>query len=80
MLMQILVVAVFTLVYTNQVSNIREIGLEQSYVYPSVPDTRLLIEKRDGTEFTVTEITSLPYFLSYIFIKSANYFTCNIIK
>ena len=57
MLMQILVVAVFTLVYTNQISNIREIGLEQSYVYPSVPDTRLLIEKRDGTEFTITEIS-----------------------
>ncbi|MCD4826220.1 MAG: ABC transporter ATP-binding protein [Acholeplasmataceae bacterium] len=59
MIMQILVVAVFTIVYTNQISNIREIGLEQSSVYPSVPETRVLVEKRDGTAFTISEIEDL---------------------
>jgi len=56
MLMQVIVIAVFTLVYTNQISRVREAGLEQSYVYPSVPETRLLIEKRDGTIFTPDEL------------------------
>lgn len=59
MIMQILVVAVFTIVYTNQISNIREIGLEQSSVYPSVPETRVLVEKRDGSAFTVSELSDL---------------------
>jgi ABC-type lipoprotein export system ATPase subunit len=52
MIMQIIVIAVFTIVYTNQISGIREVGLEQSSTFPSVPETRVLIEKRDGTEFT----------------------------
>ncbi|BCR35925.1 ABC transporter ATP-binding protein/permease [Mariniplasma anaerobium] len=59
MIMQILVIGVFTIVYTNQISNIREIGLEQSSVYPSVPETRLIVEKRDGTAFTAAEIEEL---------------------
>ena len=36
--------------------NIRERGLEQSQIFPNVPETRVLIEKRDGSEFTETEI------------------------
>ncbi len=61
MLMQIIVVAVFTVVYTNQISQIRETGLDSSYtqIYPSVPETRLVVEKRDGTPFTDAEITSI---------------------
>jgi ABC-type lipoprotein export system ATPase subunit/ABC-type lipoprotein release transport system permease subunit len=59
MIMQILVIGVFTIVYTNQISNIREIGLEQSSVYPSVPETRVLVEKRDGTAFSAAEIEEL---------------------
>lgn len=56
LIMQILVIAVFTLVYTDQMRNIRERGLEQSQIFPNVPETRVLIEKRDGSEFTETEI------------------------
>ena len=59
MLMQILVIAIFTIVYTNQMGNIREIGLEQSSVFPSVPETRVLIEKRDGSAFSSTELSAL---------------------
>ena len=56
MIMQILVISVFTIVYTNQISQIREVGLAQSSVFPSVPETRVLIEKRDGNDFTNAEI------------------------
>lgn len=58
LLMQIIVVSVFTLVYTNQISSIRETGLNPEYtdVYPSVPETRVLIEKRDGSTFTTDEV------------------------
>ena len=58
MIMQIIVITVFTIVYTNQISDIREEGLDNSSIFPSVPETRVLIEKRDGTEFTVSEIES----------------------
>ena len=58
LLMQILVISVFTLVYTEQMKNIREEGLEQSQIFPNVPDTRVLVEKRDGSEFSLLEIDS----------------------
>lgn len=56
LIMQILVISVFTLVYTDQMKNIREEGLEQSQIFPNVPETRVLIEKRDGSEFSESEI------------------------
>jgi putative ABC transport system permease protein len=76
MLMQIIVIAVFTLVYTNQISGIREVGLQQSQSFPSVPETRLLIEKRDGTEFTEAE---LDYFndlrrVNYVYEYAMNFY------
>lgn len=89
MLMQILVVGVFTIVYTNQISNIREIGLEQSSVYPSVPETRVIVEKRDGTAFTAAELEELesnrrveavyPYAMNFynetrLYVKKASQF------
>ncbi|MDD4194540.1 MAG: ABC transporter ATP-binding protein/permease [Acholeplasmataceae bacterium] len=58
LIMQILVISVFTLVYTDQMKNIRERGLEQSQIFPNVPETRVLIEKRDGSEFSISEIES----------------------
>lgn len=58
LLMQMLVIAVFTLVYSNQISNIREIGLEQSNTFPVVPETRVLVEKRDGEAFSADEINA----------------------
>jgi len=76
MLMQIIVIAVFTLVYTNQISGIREVGLQQSQAFPSVPETRLLVEKRDGTEFTEDE---LDYFndlkrVNYVYEYAMNFY------
>ncbi len=57
LLLQILAIAVFTLVYTNQVQDIREAGLTQSQVFPNVPATRLLVERRDGQPFSIEELT-----------------------
>ncbi len=67
MIMQILVISVFTIVYTNQISQIREVGLEQSSVFPLVPETRVLIEKRDGSSFDASEI---DYFESMRNVKA----------
>lgn len=54
--LQVLVISLFTLLYSAQVKNNRETGLESSQVYPNVPETRLLVEKRDGEDFSKTEI------------------------
>ncbi len=57
LLMQMVAIGVFTLVYSNQMKQIKEVGLTQSYVYPSVPETRLIVEKRDGSAFLPAEIS-----------------------
>lgn len=59
LLLQIIVATVFILVYSNQVASIREAGLSQSSIFPSVPETRLLVEKRDGSEFTDNDLKAL---------------------
>jgi putative ABC transport system permease protein len=46
--LMIVAISSFTIVYSNNIFNIRNTGLEQSRVFPNVPDSRLLIEKRDG--------------------------------
>lgn len=58
-MMQMLVAGVFIIVYSNQVQSIREAGLQQSTIYPSTPATRLLVEKRDGTSFTESELNAI---------------------
>ena len=56
LLLQIIFAIIFISNYTDQISLIREVGLMPSNEYPSVPETRLLIEKRDGTEFNPNEL------------------------
>ncbi|MBE0701282.1 MAG: ABC transporter ATP-binding protein/permease [Acholeplasmataceae bacterium] len=79
MLMQILVITVFTIVYTNQISGIREAGLEQSQIFPSVPNTRILVEKRDGSAFTDTEITTLENtrHVNHVYKEGVNFYNQN---
>ncbi|MFU8793567.1 MAG: ATP-binding cassette domain-containing protein [Acholeplasmataceae bacterium] len=76
LLLQILVITVFTIVYTNQISGIREIGLEQSRTYPNVPQTRLLVERRDGQPFTTDDISYLEdmRYVRYVYEDSSNFF------
>lgn len=59
LLLLTLVISVFTVVYSNQVFGIRTTGLEQSQVYPSVPNTRVLVERRDGKALTDSDIETI---------------------
>ena len=59
LLLQILVIGAFTITYTDRISSVREAGIQQSYYFQNVPKTRLLIEKRDGSSFTPSEISSI---------------------
>lgn len=76
MIMQILVISVFTIVYTNQISSIREVGLEQSNVYPSVPATRVLVEKRDGTTFSIEELANVESnkHVNKVYLNAMNFY------
>jgi putative ABC transport system permease protein len=56
LLLLTLVISVFTVVYSNQIFGIRTTGLQQSQIYPSVPNTRVLIERRDGSALTSDDI------------------------
>ena len=59
LLLQILVIGAFTITYSERISSVREAGLSQSDYYNNVPKTRLLIEKRDGSQFTQSELNQL---------------------
>ena len=59
LLLQIIVIGAFTIVYSDRISSVREAGLSQSYEYRNVPNTRLLIEKRDGSSFTDAELANI---------------------
>jgi len=54
--LMIVAISVFTVVYSNQIFGLRTTGLEQSSTYPSVPNTRVLVEKRDGSPLTPLDI------------------------
>jgi ABC-type lipoprotein export system ATPase subunit len=55
-LMQMIVMMAFTLVFTWRVSQIRDTEITQSQRFPNVPDTRVLVERRDGTPFTADDL------------------------
>ena len=55
-LMQMVVMMAFTLVYTWRVSLIQDTEIQQSQRFPNVPDTRILVERRDGTPFTADDL------------------------
>lgn len=56
LVLQILVIGLFTIMYSGQVQTLRETGLQSSMAYPRVPETRLLVERRDNLNFTESEI------------------------
>ena len=70
-------VAVFTVNYSNQVFRIREIGLEQSRIFPSTPYTRVLIEKRDGSSMTSSDIDYISSFSGVKDVYSSGYLFLN---
>ncbi len=59
LLLQIIVIGAFTIVYTDRISAVRETGLSQSSLYINTPKTRLLVEKRDGSEMTPLDLEKI---------------------
>lgn len=60
--LMIIAISVFTVVYSNQIFGLRTTGLEQSSTYPSVPNSRVLVERRDGDPLTQEDIENIEAF------------------
>jgi len=59
LMLQFLVVGALTFVYTSQIKNIREAGLIYSDIFNFVPETRVIVQRRDGQELDDNDITYL---------------------
>lgn len=64
-MMQMLMMIAFTFIFSFRVSVIRDTEVTQSVRFPNVPETRILVERKDGLDFTSDDIA---YFnsLSYV--------------
>ena len=60
--LMLIAISVFTVVYSNQIYGLRTTGLEQSGTYPSVPSSRVLVERRDGNPLTNDDINIIESF------------------
>lgn len=60
--LMLIAISVFTIVYSNQIYGLRTTGLEQSRTYPSVPSSRVLVERRDGNPLTNEDINIIESF------------------
>lgn len=56
-LMQAIVMMAFTLVFTYRISQLREAENRQSSRFPNVTETRVLVERKDGTPFTQLDLS-----------------------
>lgn len=56
-MMQLLMMVAFTLIFTYRVSIMRDTEVTQSARFPNVPETRILVERKDGLDFTDSDIT-----------------------
>jgi len=56
-LMQTIVMMAFTLVFTYRISQLREAENRQSSRFPNVTETRVLVERKDGSPFTTADLT-----------------------
>jgi putative ABC transport system permease protein len=74
--MQMLVMVAFTLFYTFRLSSIREMEVAQSQRFPNVPETRVLIEKRDGQDFDIDDLTYFNNirFVSNVYEQGLNFY------
>lgn len=60
--LMLIAISVFTVVYSNQIYGLRTTGLEQSGTYPSVPSSRVLVERRDGNPLNNEDINIIESF------------------
>ncbi|MBU1094761.1 MAG: ABC transporter ATP-binding protein/permease [Firmicutes bacterium] len=64
-MMQLLMMIAFTLIFTYRVSIMRDTEVTQSARFPNVPETRILVERKDGLAFTTDD---LSYFESIRYV------------
>lgn len=57
-LLQAIAMIVFSMVYTNRISQIRDVETTQSSRFINVTETRLIVERRDGQAITDQEIVT----------------------
>lgn len=55
-IMQAIVMIAFSLVYTYRVSQLREAENRQSSRFPNVTETRVLVERKDGKDFSESDL------------------------
>lgn len=63
-MMQMLMMIAFTFIFSFRVSVIRDSEVTQSSRFPNVPETRVLVERKDGLDFTSVDLdyfNSIPY-------------------
>lgn len=56
-LMQMIVMIAFVFVFNWRVSLMRDISVSQSQRFPNVPETRVLVERRDGLPFDASDVS-----------------------
>lgn len=55
--MQMIVMIAFVFVFNWRVSLMRDISVSQSQRFPNVPETRVLVERRDGLPFDASDVS-----------------------
>lgn len=77
LILQFLVVGAITFVYTSQIRSIRETGMAYSDVFKYAPETRVLVQRRDGNDMTETDLDYLSNIreVKEIYERGENFFT-----
>lgn len=77
LILQFLVVGALTFVYTSQIRSIRETGMAYSDVFKYAPETRVLVQRRDGSDMTKADINYLNGIreVKEVYEKGENFFT-----
>ena len=77
LILQFLVVGALTFVYTSQIRSIRETGMAYSDVFKYAPETRVLVQRRDGNDMTEADLDYLSNIreVKEIYERGENFFT-----
>src|SRR5690554_266335 len=77
LILQFLVVGAITFVYTSQIRSIRETGMAYSDVFKYAPETRVLVQRRDGNDMTEADLDYLSNIreVKEIYERGENFFT-----
>jgi putative ABC transport system permease protein len=76
LMMQLVVMTAFVFVFTFRISLINRVEQTQSQRFPNVTETRVLVERRDGEEFTQQELSAFDSyrFVNHVYEKGLNFY------